>query len=84
MVYPGPRELIIFDSAAIPVVNGVGSKFTKGPWYDMFEPSLHTFRDKKLHSQRRRIWDRAFSIKGAFAELESTLPTTTCTDINLE
>jgi hypothetical protein len=63
----GPRDLSISDVNAIPIVHGVGTKCTKGPWYGAGEHiegfSLHTSRDKKNHRERRRVWDRAFNAK---------------------
>lgn len=45
---------------------GLSSKCSKGPFYDLNYPSrsLQMTRDKKFHSQRRRIWDKAFTAKG--------------------
>jgi hypothetical protein len=63
----GPRDLSITDVNAVPVVHGVQSKCSKGPWYGAASHlegfSLHTSRDKKNHKERRRIWDRAFNTK---------------------
>lgn len=55
----GPRELFIFDPAAIaPVLSS--TKIEKGPFYGSIEPSLNATRDKKWYKQRRKIWDYAF------------------------
>ncbi|EFQ89700.1 hypothetical protein PTT_13938 [Pyrenophora teres f. teres 0-1] len=59
-VRTGPRELTIFDAAAIQPILGVHSKTTKGPFFDVMERSLHLNRDKAFHRQRRRVWDNAF------------------------
>lgn len=65
----GPREISIADPKAMVAIHGTNSKpaaCTKGPWYDMTFPkvSLQTTRDPQLHSQRRKLWDKAFSSKG--------------------
>ncbi|TGO57308.1 hypothetical protein BCON_0067g00290 [Botryotinia convoluta] len=59
----GPNELTIFKAQAVPVLDGVGTTCNKSPWYDLLIPrvSLATTRDKTMHDQRRRIWDRGFS-----------------------
>ncbi|RFU79485.1 cytochrome p450 [Trichoderma arundinaceum] len=59
----GPTELSIRDPKAVMVLHGPASKCEKGPNYDLTKPmtSLHMFRDKSLHSVRRRVWSQAFS-----------------------
>ncbi|TGO40918.1 hypothetical protein BHYA_0029g00270 [Botrytis hyacinthi] len=60
-VRTGPRELTIFDPAAISVILGASSKLHKGPFYGSTSPeSLHTTRDSDFHRKRRKIWDLAF------------------------
>lgn len=63
---PGPSEITIFDADAVPIILGTGSKCIKSPWYDANHPdlSLHTYRDKAAHDQRRKIWDKGFGAKG--------------------
>ncbi|KAF2131445.1 cytochrome P450 [Dothidotthia symphoricarpi CBS 119687] len=56
-VRTGPRELSIFDPAAIQPILGFQSKTRKGPFYSIMEKSLHLNRDKAFHRQRRKIWD---------------------------
>lgn len=56
----GPRELVIFDPAALIPVLGSGSITGKGPFYDSLETSVSTTRDKEFHRKRRKIWDNAF------------------------
>lgn len=56
-VRTGPREIVIFDPAAIKPILGFNTKTTKGPYYDIMERSLHLNRDKSWHRQRRRVWD---------------------------
>ncbi|KAJ5758202.1 Cytochrome P450 [Penicillium nucicola] len=61
----GPTEISIIDPAAIKVIHGTASKFEKGPWYTVIEPrtSLQTERNKSIHAQRRKVWDRGFSTR---------------------
>jgi hypothetical protein len=56
----GPRELIVFDPAALNPLLGFTSKARKGPFYGAMEQSLHTTRDHDFHKRRRKIWDIAF------------------------
>ncbi|ETW76944.1 hypothetical protein HETIRDRAFT_481064 [Heterobasidion irregulare TC 32-1] len=67
-VRTGPNHLHISDAAAIPAVLA-SRNFTKGGRYNVTHStaSLLNILDPQEHSQRRRIWDRAFSsnaIKG--------------------
>lgn len=61
----GPNNLSIAHPKAVQIIYGLGSKCTKAPWYDLTQPmvSLHTFREKSLHDERRRIWSAAFGDK---------------------
>ncbi|QGA22244.1 hypothetical protein EYB26_009960 [Talaromyces marneffei] len=59
-VRTGPRELVIFDPAALTPVLGFASITGKGPFYDSMETSVNTSRDKEFHRKRRKIWDNAF------------------------
>ncbi|KAK2793068.1 hypothetical protein FQN52_002216 [Onygenales sp. PD_12] len=59
-VRTGPRELLIFDPAAIVPILGFASITNKGPFYDSLEKSVNTSRDKDFHKKRRKIWDVAF------------------------
>lgn len=63
---PDPRALSINNAEAIQDIYGYTSKCTKGPFYDLNYPgrSLHMTRDRKFHSQRRKLWDRAFTTRG--------------------
>ena len=64
-VRTGPNELTIFRPDAHIALHGPQSRCTKAVWYDMTWPtvSLQTTRDRADHNRRRRIWDRAFSVK---------------------
>jgi cytochrome P450 len=63
----GPRELTIFDPAAIQPILGTNSKTSKGPFFDVMEKSLHLNRDKAFHRQRRRVWDNAMKASSSEA-----------------
>ena len=79
----GPNEISVFKPEAVRALDGVGTKCTKSAWYDIMQPrvSLATTRDRALHQERRRIWERAFNsscesrekLLGAFANLYSAL-----------
>lgn len=62
----GPTELSIADPRAVKALYSSVAKVSKGPWYTVLEPrvSLQTDRDKKSHTQRRKVWDQGFSSKG--------------------
>ncbi|KAH8660217.1 cytochrome P450 [Xylariales sp. PMI_506] len=61
----GPSELSIIDPNAVEVIYSAKSPCTKGPWYNALHPrkALNMIRDRDLHTQRRKIWDRGFSSK---------------------
>ncbi|KAL4902353.1 hypothetical protein BDW74DRAFT_186886, partial [Aspergillus multicolor] len=61
-VRTGPRELVIFDAAAITPVLGFASVTGKGPFYESMETSVNTTRDRAFHRVRRRVWDAAFKM----------------------
>lgn len=75
----GPRELSINDTKVITAVLGAKSKCIKGPWYLAAHGgkgeralSLHVTIDPSSRRARRRIWDKAFSVK-ALNTYEDTL-----------
>ncbi|KIW88830.1 uncharacterized protein Z519_10314 [Cladophialophora bantiana CBS 173.52] len=64
----GPREISINRASAIELVYGPPSKLPKSPWYsqvsdDINKTSINSTRDMHIQRQRRRAWDRGFSIK---------------------
>ncbi|KAF2875193.1 putative cytochrome P450 [Massariosphaeria phaeospora] len=61
----GPNNISISHPKAVQAVYGAGSKCTKAAWYDLTKPmvSLQTFREKRLHEERRRVWSVAFGDK---------------------
>ncbi|KAH8434410.1 cytochrome P450 [Aspergillus melleus] len=62
IVRVGPTDLSIAHPSAVDIVHGFGTQCTKGPWYDVYRPmvSLHIYRSKVEHDQRRRVWSAAF------------------------
>ncbi|KAM0260623.1 hypothetical protein ACHAQJ_002686 [Trichoderma viride] len=58
----GPSELSVRDPNAVTAFHGPASNCQKEQHYDVSNPlvSLHTFRDKALHNDRRRVWSHAF------------------------
>ena len=62
----GPNEISIFKPEAVRALDGLGTKCSKAPWYDIMQPrvSVATTRNKEMHSQRRKIWERAFRPQG--------------------
>ncbi|KAF4629546.1 hypothetical protein G7Y89_g8601 [Cudoniella acicularis] len=61
----GPNNLSVAHHKAVQVIYGQGSLCTKAAWYDLTRPmvSLQTFRDSRLHTERRRVWSIAFGDK---------------------
>jgi tryprostatin B 6-hydroxylase len=63
----GPNEVTILIPEIVPLIYGPGSKCTKTAWYDVVglpNKSLQLERDRVTHDKRRKVWDRAFSVKG--------------------
>lgn len=61
----GSNTLSIIDPEGPNAIYGLGTKCTKGSWYDNDAPltSMHTSRDRALHDRRRKVWSPAFSDK---------------------
>lgn len=59
VVRTGPNEVIVADPSVLPHL----AKAAKGAWYSIGQsnPSVHSVRDVRTHSIRRRVWDRAFT-----------------------
>ncbi|KAL8952041.1 MAG: hypothetical protein Q9222_002028 [Ikaeria aurantiellina] len=62
-VRTGPTELTVFDAQILSAIDGPGTHCTKAVWYDALLPEslVNTTRNKTEHSQRRRMWDTAFT-----------------------
>ncbi|KAH7128485.1 cytochrome P450 [Dendryphion nanum] len=60
-----PRELSICHPDAVIDIHGPRSKVRKGEFYDQQYPyhTLQMTRDPVIHRDKRRIWDKAFSMK---------------------
>ncbi|KAL1639131.1 hypothetical protein SLS58_008218 [Diplodia intermedia] len=64
----GPREISINRPAAVRLIYGPPSVCKKSPWYsqvteDVTKCSINSTRVLEVQRQRRRAWDRGFSIK---------------------
>lgn len=61
-VRTGSSDLSIIHPKGVQAVYGPGTPCTKGDAYDVTDPvrSLHSFRDRQLHDNRRRVWSAAF------------------------
>ncbi|KAH8689533.1 putative cytochrome P450 [Talaromyces proteolyticus] len=58
----GSSDLSITHPKGMSAVYGPGSSCTKGDAYDVTNPvvSLHSFRNRQSHDNRRRVWSSAF------------------------
>lgn len=58
----GSSDLSIIHPKAVAAIYGAGSPCIKGDAYDATDPlrSLHSFRDRQSHDNRRRVWSAAF------------------------
>lgn len=70
IVRTGPNEVTVFDVPGLyQSIDGFGKEgMGKTNYYDIQWPTLSvvTMRDRKLHDERRRVWDRAFARDGEF------------------
>jgi tryprostatin B 6-hydroxylase len=62
----GPSEVTVFHPDVFMAIDGPSSKCSKAEWYDLLHPNtgLVTTREKELHKDRRRRWNRGFTPKG--------------------
>lgn len=72
----GTGELSITHPTAVQEIFGADSKCLKSPWYDISRPqdSLLLRRTRAGHSELRRIWSPAFSIKAVRSYEERIQP----------
>ncbi|KAF2202071.1 cytochrome P450 67 [Delitschia confertaspora ATCC 74209] len=68
IVRTGPREISILRKSAVNIIYGPTSECRKSTWYgqtgnDPKKCSIHMTRDFNAHRQRKRAWDKGFSIK---------------------
>ncbi|OJK01623.1 hypothetical protein ASPACDRAFT_26755 [Aspergillus aculeatus ATCC 16872] len=62
-VRTGPNEITVFHPQALAILDGPRSQTRKSDWYDLLLPyeGVTTIRERALHDQRRRIWNKAFA-----------------------
>ncbi|CEL09984.1 hypothetical protein ASPCAL13111 [Aspergillus calidoustus] len=65
VVRTGPSEVTVFHPDVFMAIDGPSSKCSKAEWYDLLHPNtgLVTTREKDLHKDRRRRWNRGFTPK---------------------
>ncbi|KAL4944989.1 hypothetical protein BDV06DRAFT_219796 [Aspergillus oleicola] len=70
----GPEEIDVADPAAGREIHRMGSGFTKAPFYALLSPgpvdNIFNFRDAKLHSARRKLYARGFTLQSLRNEWE--------------
>ncbi|BCS19606.1 cytochrome P450 [Aspergillus puulaauensis] len=70
----GPQEIDVADPAAGREIHRMGSGFTKAPFYALLSPgpvdNIFNFRDAKLHSARRKLYARGFTLQSLRNEWE--------------
>lgn len=70
----GPNEVDVAEPYAAREIHRMGSKFTKAPFYALLSPgpvdNIFNFRDPKLHSARRRLYARGFTLESLRKEWE--------------
>ncbi|KAL2870706.1 cytochrome P450 [Aspergillus lucknowensis] len=61
----GIFEITVFHPDVFMAIDGPSSKCIKAEWYDLLHPNtgLVTTREKELHRERRRRWNRGFTPK---------------------
>ncbi|KAL2814652.1 benzoate 4-monooxygenase cytochrome P450 [Aspergillus granulosus] len=64
-VRTGPSEVTVFHPDVFRAIDGPSSKCSKAEWYDLLHPNtgLVITREKDLHKERRRRWNRGFTPK---------------------
>ncbi|KAL4734141.1 Tryprostatin B 6-hydroxylase [Aspergillus similis] len=62
VVRVGPSEVSIVHPEAVGIIYGPNSGCSKNAFYDNGHPmmSLHSYRDRTAHDQRRRVWSAGF------------------------
>ncbi|KAL4865141.1 hypothetical protein BDV12DRAFT_211216 [Aspergillus spectabilis] len=70
----GPQEIDVADPVAGREIHRMGSGFTKAPFYALLSPgpvdNIFNFRDAKLHSARRKLYARGFTLQSLRNEWE--------------
>ncbi|OQE89490.1 hypothetical protein PENNAL_c0014G05119 [Penicillium nalgiovense] len=64
-VRTGPSEITIFHPEAYEAMDGPENHNTRSDWYDLLYPRISSIftRDRKLHHERRKMWEQALSRK---------------------
>jgi len=69
-----PQEVAISDPDSVSAIHKIGGGFLKSAWYDGITPGresgIFAMRDPHLHSARRRLFARAFSVSSLLANWE--------------
>ncbi|KAK4646105.1 hypothetical protein QC761_207400 [Podospora bellae-mahoneyi] len=72
-----PREIDIAEPTTAREIHKMGSGFTKAPFYALLSPgpvdNIFNFRDPKLHSARRRLYAKGFTLSSLRREWEPTI-----------
>ncbi|KAL2813351.1 benzoate 4-monooxygenase cytochrome P450 [Aspergillus cavernicola] len=73
-VRTGPSEITVFHPDVFLAIYGPLSKCGKAEWYDLLHPNtgLVTTREKELHREQRRRWNRGFTSK-ALAQFKNMI-----------
>lgn len=73
----GPLEVDVADPYAAREIHRMGAGFTKAPFYKLLSPgpvdNIFNFRDAKLHSARRRLYAKGFTLASLRREWEPTV-----------
>ncbi len=73
----GPLEVDVADPFAAREIHRMGSGFNKAPFYKLLSPgpvdNIFNFRDPKLHSARRRLYARGYTLASLRREWEGTV-----------
>ncbi|KAL2132794.1 hypothetical protein VTI74DRAFT_3363 [Chaetomium olivicolor] len=73
----GPMEVDVADPVAARDIHRMGSGFTKAPFYKLLSPgpvdNIFNFRDPKLHSARRKLYAKGFTLASLRREWEPTV-----------
>ncbi|KAJ5291528.1 cytochrome P450 [Penicillium angulare] len=62
---PGPAEITIFHPKAWEALDGAGNANIRSDWYDIVHPRISPIfsRIEEDHTERRKVWNRALSMK---------------------
>lgn len=64
LIRTGPNEVSVSDVATVKQIYGAGSRFTKSPWYFVWQGrrkfDLFPERDESIHSKQERLVSRIY------------------------